>query len=120
MPTIDNKDTTKAKTALGEGFGAMPGTRNLADIETALPLEDDTGIEYEIRLKGYLEEHWSDWLGGLEITYDTQVYSLLSGIVPDQAALHGILAQIRDLGLTLISLNSPCMVEEEEGCDVAR
>ena len=112
MSAIDNEDSTKAKTALGEGFGAMPGSPKMADKEKALPLEDDAGIEYEIRIKGYLEGHWSDWLGGLDITHDTQGNSLLTGIVPDQAALHGILAQIRDLGLTLISLNSPCMVEE--------
>jgi hypothetical protein len=68
------------------------------------PLDVDSGIEYEIKIKGHLEDHWSDWLGGLEITRDLQGHSLLTGIVPDQAALHGILAQIRDLGLILISL----------------
>ena len=59
---------------------------------------------YEITVKGHLEEHWSEWLGGLSITRDAQGNSHLVGCVPDQAALHGILAQIRDLGLTLISL----------------
>jgi len=58
---------------------------------------------YEIKIKGQLDDHWSDWLGGLEITQDGHGNSLLRGPVPDQAALHGILAQIRDLGLTLIS-----------------
>jgi hypothetical protein len=76
----------------------------MADIETTSPLEDDTGIEYEIKIRGHLEDHWSDWLGGLEISRDAQGNSQLTGIVPDQAALHGILAQIRDLGLALISL----------------
>ena len=71
---------------------------------TGFPLDVDSGIHYEIEIKGHLEEHWSDWLGGLEITHDPQGHSLLTGIVPDQAALHGILAQIRDLGLTLIAL----------------
>jgi len=76
------------------------------------PMSDDTGIEYDIKIKGHLEEHWSDWLGGLKITHDLQGHSLLSGIVLDQAALHGILAQIRDLGLTLISLKPHNVVEE--------
>jgi hypothetical protein len=66
----------------------------MADIETTSPLEDDTGIEYEIKIRGHLEDHWSDWLGGLEISRDAQGNSQLTGIVPDQAALHGILAQI--------------------------
>ena len=64
----------------------------------------DTGIIYEIKVKGHLEEHWSDWLGGLQITNDIQGNTHLTGVVPDQAALHGILVQIRDLGLPLISL----------------
>ena len=69
-----------------------------------LPAPDETGIHYEILVKGQLEEHWSDRLGGLTISYDSQGNSHLTGFVPDQAALHGILMQIRDLGLTLISL----------------
>jgi hypothetical protein len=80
---------------------------------TVSPLDVDSGIHYEIKIKGHLEEHWSDWLGGLEISQDTQGYSLLVGIVPDQAALHGILAQIRDLGLTLISLTPKSAGVEE-------
>jgi len=59
-----------------------------------------------------LEEHWSDWLGGLEISHDAQGYSLLTGMVRDQAALHGILAQIRDLGLPLISITPKSTVAE--------
>lgn len=69
----------------------------------SVPLAENTGIAYEIRIKGHLEEHWTDWLGGLEITQEAE-NSLLTGVVPDQAALHGILVQIRDLGLTLISI----------------
>ena len=59
---------------------------------------------YEIWIKGHLEQHWSDRLGELHISYEEQGNSRLSGYIQDQAALHGILAQIRDLGLTLISL----------------
>jgi len=76
------------------------------DKKTSFSLVDDNGIEYEIKIKGYLKDHWSDWLGGLEITLDPEGNSRLCGIIPDQAALHGILAQIRDLGLPLISLTS--------------
>lgn len=67
-----------------------------------------TDIFYEIKIKGHLDEHWTDWFGGLEISQDGHGNSLLTGVVPDQAALHGILTQIRDLGLTLISINPKC------------
>ena len=69
-------------------------------------LTDDKDLLYEITIKGHIDEHWTDWLGGLKITWDANGNSLLTGIVPDQAALHGILMQIRDLGLGLISLKS--------------
>lgn len=85
----------------------------MATKKTSSLVDDDTGVEYEIRIKGYLEEHWSDWLGGLEISHDREGNSLLTGVVPDQAALHGILAQIRDLGLILISLTQTSAVVEE-------
>jgi hypothetical protein len=61
---------------------------------------------YEIKVAGHLDEHWSGWLGGLDIIHDTAGNTLLAGALPDQAALHGILNQIRDLGLVLISLES--------------
>lgn len=80
------------------------GNSRMADKEMASTIDADDAIAYEIKIRGHLEEHWSDWLGGLEISHDTQGNSLITGNVPDQAALHGILAQIRDLGLTLISL----------------
>ena len=76
-------------------------------------LTEDTGIHYEIKVKGHLEEHWSDWMGGLEITREEN-HSLLSGVVPDQAALHGILVQIRDLGLTLVSITPKNVPDEEQ------
>jgi len=80
------------------------------------PPSGDAGLHYEIKVKGHLEEHWADWLGGLSITHDSQGNTLLTGVVPDQAALHGILAQIRDLGLTLISLKpQDVVVSKKEG-----
>jgi len=76
----------------------------MVEENTSSPVDDEIGFEYEIKIKGYLEEHWADWMGGLSITHDGKGNSLLTGVVPDQAALHGILIQIRDLGLTLISI----------------
>jgi hypothetical protein len=58
---------------------------------------------YHILVKGRLDLKWMDWLGGFEITY-TNGNTVLQGTVPDQAALHGILAKINDLGLLLISV----------------
>jgi hypothetical protein len=60
---------------------------------------------YEILVAGYLDEHWSEWLGDLNIYHNADGNSRLNGAIPDQAALYGILVKIRDLGLTLISLN---------------
>ena len=85
----------------------------MADTNMALPVAPPTGGAYEIKVQGHLEDYWSDWLGGLAISRDAQGYTHLTGVVPDQAALHGILAQIRDLGLPLISITSPSFDEEE-------
>jgi hypothetical protein len=60
---------------------------------------------YEIRLKGYLEARWAKWFDGLAITLDENGNTLLSGPVADQAALHGLLKKVRDLGLPLLSVN---------------
>ena len=61
---------------------------------------------YEIRLKGHLEARWVKWFDGLAITLDENGNTLLSGPVADQAALHGILKKVRDVGLPLLSVNS--------------
>ncbi|MGD9030967.1 MAG: hypothetical protein PVG25_14265 [Anaerolineae bacterium] len=58
----------------------------------------------EIRIKGRIDEHWSDWFEGLTITYTDQGETLLTGEVADQAALYGLLAKLRDLGLALVSV----------------
>ena len=83
------------------------------DKKPAEPLADNTGIAYEIRIHGHLEAHWSDWLGGFEIAREGD-NSLLTGAVPDQAALHGIIVQIRDLGLTLISITPKNTSDKEK------
>lgn len=61
---------------------------------------------YEIRIRGHLDQRWSDWFAGLKLTHLEEDQTLLSGVLPDQAALHGLLERIRDLNLTLISVNT--------------
>ena len=60
---------------------------------------------YQIRLKGHLDDQWTDWFEGLTITLEEDGNTLLSGPVADQAALHGLLKKVRDLGMPLISVN---------------
>jgi len=62
-------------------------------------------IIYHIRLQGHLDSGWSDWFGGVTVTFKDDGTTLLIGEVIDQAALHGLLKKVRDLGLTLISVN---------------
>ena len=64
----------------------------------------DDSSTYCIHVKGRLDLKWEDWFDGFEITY-TNGDTLLQGTVPDQAALHGILTKINNLGLALISVN---------------
>jgi len=60
---------------------------------------------YQIRVQGHLSAHWTDWFGGLTITLEDDGDMLLTGPVVDQAALHGLLKKVRDLGLPLLSVN---------------
>ncbi len=60
---------------------------------------------YQIRIKGHLGRQWTDWFGGLAITLEDNGDTLLTGPVVDQAALHGLLKKVRDLGMTLLSVN---------------
>jgi hypothetical protein len=59
---------------------------------------------YQIRIKGHLGSGWTDWFGGLSITLSDNEDTLLTGPVVDQAALHGLLRKVRDLGVPLISV----------------
>jgi hypothetical protein len=59
---------------------------------------------YEIRLKGHLDDRWADWFGSMTITLEEDGDTLLTGPVVDQAALHGLLKKVRDLGMPLISV----------------
>jgi hypothetical protein len=60
---------------------------------------------YQIRIKGHLGHQWTDWFEGLTITLEDNGETLLTGPVVDQAALHGLLKKVRDLGLPLLSVN---------------
>jgi hypothetical protein len=59
---------------------------------------------YEIKIKGHLDDHWADWFEGMTFTHESGGNTTLCGPVTDQAALHGILNGIRDLGLSLVSV----------------
>ena len=76
----------------------MPGTFNS---------ESDPGQPpvYQIRIKGHLGREWADWFGGLTLTALDNGETLLTGPVVDQAALHGLLRKVRDLGMPLLSVN---------------
>src|SRR5436309_1767997 len=63
-------------------------------------------VTYQIRIKGHLGPQWTDWFGGLTITLEDNGDTFLTGTVVDQAALHGLLKKVRDLGMTLLSVNS--------------
>jgi hypothetical protein len=73
----------------------------MANPHTANP--NESGV-YQIRLKGHLTPQWIEWFAGLTITLAENGDTLLTGPIVDQAALHGLLKKVRDLGLPLLSV----------------
>jgi hypothetical protein len=67
---------------------------------------DDEGPGYEFRIAGHLDDHWSTWFDGMTVIHEDDGTTMLRGTVTDQAELHGLLAKVRDLGATLISVTS--------------
>ena len=65
----------------------------------------DKQNHYQIKIKGHLDARWQTWFDGLTITQTDDGNTIISGIIVDQAALHGVLKKISNLGLTLISVN---------------
>ncbi|MDQ6648831.1 MAG: hypothetical protein M3Z02_01730 [Actinomycetota bacterium] len=63
-------------------------------------------VQYELRIGGHLDQHWSTWFGGLTLTHADDGTTTLRGPVTDQAELHGLLAKVRDLGATLLSVTA--------------
>ena len=77
---------------------------------------------YQIRLKGHLDGQWTEWFGGLSITQDDNGDTLLTGPVVDQAALHGLLRKVRDLGMPLLLVKHvrPDLAERSESTQTRR
>lgn len=72
-----------------------------------------TPTHYEIRVEGYLSNSWSSWFEGLSIRHESSGETILEGPLADQAALHGVLMRIRDLGLPLVSVTRQEQTEQD-------
>ena len=71
--------------------------------EVSTDSHSDAG-RYEIRLQGHLHSRWAAWFDGLSLTNESDGTTIISGRVADQAALHGLLQKVRDIGVTLVSV----------------
>ncbi len=89
----------------------------MSDHKLADSEKNDQQLCYEIRLKGHLDSQWQDWFGGLTITLEENGTTLLSGPVADQAALHGLLKKVRDLGMPLVSVR-PVEPGQADGANI--
>ena len=87
----------------------------MSDTHASSDARRDLG-EYEIRLKGHLEPRWAAWFDGLSLSNESDGTTVIRGSVIDQAALHGLLSKVCDLGLPLIALTQvdPKQVEGKE------
>ena len=83
---------------------SLPWNRRMSNKRNPI-IDPIQTIVYEIRLKGHLSHQWTEWFEGLTITLEEDGNTLLTGPVIDQAALHGLLKKVRDLGMPLLSVN---------------
>ena len=79
-------------------------TRTAGRVMTEPVAPNRDAPDYELRIEGHLDEHWSTWFDGLTLVHEDDGSTTLRGAVADQAELHGLLAKVRDLGATLISV----------------
>jgi len=84
-----------------------------------LKIDPEQLMVYQIRIKGHLGQQWTEWFEGLTITLEDNGDTLLTGPVVDQAALHGLLKKVRDLGMPLISVD-PVKPSQADAPDVAQ
>jgi hypothetical protein len=75
----------------------------MSERHTPTPDHPEAG-RYEIRLTGHLDARWAAWFDGLTVTHGRDGTTVLSGPIADQAALHGVIQRVRDLGLPLVSV----------------
>jgi hypothetical protein len=66
--------------------------------------DPDQPVIYQVRIKGHLSHQWTDWFEGLTIAQEDNGETILTGLMADQATLHGVLRKVRDLGTPLISV----------------
>ena len=83
---------------------SLPWNRKMSNKRNQI-IDPNQAIVYQIRLKGHLSHQWTEWFEGLTITLEEDGNTLLTGPVIDQAALHGLLKKVRDLGIPLLSVN---------------
>jgi hypothetical protein len=78
--------------------------RTRSTVDGASPAGHDTTPHYEIRVRGHLGPRWAAWFDGLELSNEEDGTTVIRGPVADQAALHGLIQRLRDVGLPLVSL----------------
>ena len=71
-------------------------------------------LQIQIRVKGQIDERWSEWLDGLTITHTGEGETVLTGEVLDQSALYGLIAKLRDLGLPLLAMDARASSERDD------
>jgi hypothetical protein len=87
----------------GGGTGTTPDDPLVGD-DSSAPVQWAVAMRYEIRVEGVLDQRWSVWFDEMEITSEPDGVTVIVGTVTDQAALHGLLARVRDLCLPLVSV----------------